>query len=370
MPIFIVKKSIMCLSPILIPNKSRMYKGKVDSLTHFHDTTSQYIYVSCGVCPQCLRKKQMYLVQRCQLESIDNYLFFATFTYSNDMLPFININGYTHYYASVDDFQKMIKRVRKSPFFMRYTDNDGKCFIKYLYVSEYGSKRHRPHFHAIFFVPKGRFDNVYTPLSFESVLRNLFLSEWRRNVGSTRVPIYRPLCDFTQKFSSGKLRSNFDLHFVNPCLSSGQESDVAFYVTKYCLKYDKWFDDKRKALYLNLPPDEYHDAMALLKPAVRYSKFFGASDTAKKYVRECIKVHSSKSLYPLFRNPLTGQLFPMSPYLFNKFGTLEDKYEFYYRSQNPDSFDDSFHYSNIDYYEYINKIDKFSRQDALIFSED
>lgn len=362
--------SVMCLSPILIKNKSRMYGGKIDTLTAFHDTTSQYIYVCCGVCPECLRKKQMYLVQRCQLESIDNYLFFATLTYCDKMLPVVDINGFQHQYADVTDFQNMMKRIRKSDFFQKFTDVNHKCRIKYLYVTEYGSKRHRPHFHAIFFIPKMSTDNVFKPLEYENELFRLLLSEWKRNLGSTRVPNYEPLCWLSECYRNGNRYSNFDCHYVNPELSNGQESDVAFYVTKYCLKYDKWFDDKRKALYLNCSPEDYYKYMSLLKPAVRYSKFFGLSDSSREYLRECIDKHSCDSLYPLFRNPLTGQLFPMSPYLFDKVGTLMDKYEFYYRSKHPDSLNDSFRFSNIDYKEYFNRLDKYNRQNACISSND
>lgn len=360
----------MCLSPILIKNKSRMHLGKVDCLAHFHDTTSQYIYVSCGVCPECLRKKQMYIVQRCQLESIDNYLYFATFTYSNEMMRFVDINGFKHNYADVTDFQNMLKRVRKSDFFQEFTDVNRKCLIKYMYVTEYGTKRHRPHFHAIFFIPKRSTDKWFTPLDYESSLFRLFLSEWRRNVGSTRVPVYRRLCEFTQVYRNGRLFRPFDLHFVNPELTNGQECDVSFYVTKYCLKYDKWFDDKRIALYKNCTEEDYHKYMKLLKPRVEYSHNFGLNDSSVKYLRECIDVHSSGSPYPVFRNPLTGRLSPMSPYLFNKVGTLVDKYQFYYKSSNPDSDVDSFHYSRIDYNEYINRRDKYISQNNLIFSDD
>ena len=341
-----------------------MYKGKVDSLTSFHDTKSQYIYVSCGVCPECLRKKQMYLVQRCQLESLDNYLFFATFTYSNDTLPVVVINGFKHNYADVKDFQNMLKRVRKSDFIKSHVG------FKYLYVTEYGSKKHRPHFHAIFFIPKSDNDSIYTPLSYEFSLRSLFLSEWRRNIGSTRAPRWISLCDFASKYIGGKLCSNYDLHYVNPSLTDSQECDVAFYVTKYCLKYDKWFDDKRKALYINCSPEDYYKYMSLLKPRLEYSHFFGLSKSARSYLRQCIDNFSDKSLYPLFRNPLNGKLFPMSPYLFDKVGTLVDKYNFFYRSQHPDSFDDSFHYTNIDYNEYINRYDKYFRQNSCICSSD
>ena len=324
----------MCLNPILIKNQGRMYKGKVNALPQFSDTQSQYIYVNCGVCSECVKKKQMYLIQRCQLESLDHYIFFATFTYKDDMLPFIDVNGFRHYYADISDFQNMIKRCRKRPEWI---------INKYLFVTEYGGKRHRPHFHALFFVPKSESHSVFDPLAIEKYLSDMFKDEWKRNVGSTRNPIYKPLCEFITRYTPSGVKSTFDFHYVQPDLTS-DSSDVSFYVTKYVLKFDSWVDDKRKALYLNLDYPEYHAVWNLLRPRLQYSHFFGATDNAKLYVRHCIDKYSENSTYPVFRNPFTGQLFPMSPYLFNKFGTLKDKYKFYYKCSHPDSDSDSFHY--------------------------
>ena len=334
-----------------------MYRGKIDTDSKLHDTKSQYIYVNCGVCPQCVRNRQNYLIQRVQLECMTNYVFFGTFTYSDDMLPFIDVGEYRHYYADVSDFQNMIKRCRK---------RDEWIINKYLYVTEYGSKRHRPHFHALFFVPKSPDNSIYDPLAIEAYLRNMFKSEWRRNVGSTRVPIYKPLSSFIVKNSPYGKRSPFDFHFVNPALTSGFESDVGFYVTKYCCKFDKWIQDKRTALYYNLDPDEYKSVWKLLKPRLEYSNNFGISDVACEYVRKCIDVFSDKFDYPVFVNPCSGNTFPMSPYLFNKFGSTADKYKFFYKSVNPDSPDDSFYFTDIDYLHYQNKLDKFARQNSLI----
>lgn len=349
----------MCLSPILIQNKSRYYRGRIDHDSVLHDTTSQYIYVNCGVCPQCVRNKQQYLIQRVQLESLTNYIFFATFTYKDDVLPYIDVGDFRHYYADVHDFQNMIKRCRK---------RDEWVINKYLYVTEYGGKNHRPHFHALFFVPKEVESkrNVFDPVDIENFLSRMFMDEWKRNIGSTRNPQYVPLSLFIKRMTSCGLQSPFDFHYVNPSLSgSNGESDVAFYVTKYCLKFDKWIDDKRKALYLNLPPDEYKSVWKLLKPRLEYSNGFGLSAAAKDYVRKCLDVYSENFEYPVFRNPYTGATFPMSPYLFNKYGKISDKYNFYWKCKDPVSVD-SFHYSDIDYYEYQNKIDKFARQNRII----
>lgn len=328
----------MCIHPILIKNKSRIYSGKVLANPELYDTTSQYIYVNCGVCSECLKMKQLYLIQRVQLEALDNYIYFLTFTYSDEMLPSVVINDIVHYYASIDDIQKMFKRVRK---------NYSLPSFKYIYVSEYGSKKHRPHFHMLLFFRKSDVGyKLYDPVNFQYKLFDLFKKEWRRNLGSTRKPIYKPLFNYKCISTPSGVKRNFDCHYVNPTLSNSQECDVAFYVSKYVLKYDSWFDKKRIALYKNLSHDDYIKYYSLLRPRVLYSKQFGVTPYSKEYIRNCID--NVSITHPLFINPLNGHLSPMSPYLFNKFGNLSDKYRFFYSAVNPDSICDSFHYNDLD----------------------
>lgn len=347
----------MCLTPILIKNQSRYYSGRIDSHKEFHDTTSQFIYVPCGHCAECFKKKQLYIVQRTQLEALDSYLFFCTLTYQDSMIPYLDIGDFRHFYPDFHDFQTMIKRCRK---------DDRWNVSKYLVVSEYGGKRHRPHFHVVFFVKKSEFDNIFTPINYQSNLFSLVLENWSRNLGSRKFPKYVPLCQYVRR---GKY-STFDLHYVDPCTSKHGLMDVAFYVSKYCLKFDDWSESKRKALYLNLSPEEYRSYWNLFKPRIRSSHGFGLSDVSSKYLRKCIDEFSNNSDFPMFRNPLNGQLSPMSPYLFNKVGTLLDKERFYLYTKDPDSSFDSFHYSDIDYDVYQSKCDKFDLISSQIVDTD
>ena len=78
----------MCFSPLLIKNPNyNHHKSKIYKHDFLSDTTSQYIYVPCGVCKQCVAVKQMYLVQRVQMEARNCFLFFSTLTYDNVHLP-------------------------------------------------------------------------------------------------------------------------------------------------------------------------------------------------------------------------------------------------------------------------------------------
>lgn len=126
----------MCEKPQIIPNPN-YGKGK-KGFGFLKDCVSKYITVPCGHCPECVKNKQMQMVQRVQMEELDNHLFFASITYNDDMIPQVATStGYTIRYADVSDVQNMMKRLRLSNAF-------GRPF-RWLCVSERGSGKGRPH---------------------------------------------------------------------------------------------------------------------------------------------------------------------------------------------------------------------------------
>lgn len=316
----------MCTNPIMIDNP---YLG-LSKIGHnrLHDTSSLKIAVPCGSCPTCVRLRQSYLVQRCQMESLDNHLFFATFTYKH--VPTKNINGFNLNYCDIRHAQNMFKRVRK-----KY---DLKKF-RYLLVTEYGGVRHRPHIHLILSYPNNG-ESYGEIINLEKKLHDIFLKEWSINIGSTRYPLYQPLCEYI----STRRGRTFDFHFVNPRASANGQEDVAFYVTKYVLKSSDYVQNLKRALRLNLSPDEFYKAWQLFKPKCLMSKGFGnpKSKKVKEHIRSGIE-HSlqNKDLeYPIYVNPISGQTFPLAPYYRKKFMTLDDAYVFF--SRNKDSSIDNF----------------------------
>lgn len=286
----------MCLSPLTIKN----YKD-------IHGKGTGYITVPCGHCEQCLRNKQNYIVQRCQLLSKDHYCYMCTLTYNDDHLPFFILNGQKFSYASVKHVQNLFKLLRK---YFEYP-------FKYLCVSERGKLRHRPHWHILFFVPYKNFDNI-DALNIERQLSNLVLKYWCINIGSTRKPIYESL--FTYSEYNG--RRNFDFHFVQGNIFSGTD-DVFFYASKYVLKFDEYTFNIKKFLFSSLPYEEFKKLWNLWKPRLLLSKNFGSSELYRDDVVSMIK-SSYVNKHPCFFNG-RGQSFPLSPYLYNKFGSLADK---------------------------------------------
>lgn len=349
----------MCISPIKIRNPN--YGQSKIGLNFLKDCTSQYISIPCGHCVECIRSKQMQLVQRVIMESTQNIFFFATLTYNNDMLPRIVVNDYSIRYADISDLQKMFKRLRK--------DNAFGYPFRYFAVSELGSKRGRPHFHCLFLLEKKFFPTYNDILTQESLMFRKVLEYWSRNVGSKRKPVYIPCCTFRRAWRDGRLISNYDLHYVNPAFSKDGVSDVGFYVLKYMLKPSQRTVDLQRALRLNLSEEDYYKVWSLIRPRYVKSIDFGLSKSpvVQEYLRNSVALSKQSQEFPCFYHPVTGNSFPLSRFYLNKgqIYTVQDALDFYYKSPS-DSLDNSQHYKRLpdnsaDLSTLIDKMDSFER---------
>lgn len=268
----------MCVSPVRIPNSNRGLTNALARATS--DTYSVYINVPCGVCDECIARKQSDIVQRVRVLSLDHYIFFFTLTYNNESLPHVACsNGYSIAYADHTDIVNMFKRIRKADLF-------GYPFL-YITVSERGKTNGRPHFHGLIFVKKefSNGDPLFTA-RLEHTIRSTLFKEWRRNYGSTRNPVWKPLFTYRSKYFAGVRYSNFDCHFVVPFATENGSNDVAFYVTKYILKPSDKEKRLQQALRLNLVtydkdgrPDfsEYESIWQIVKSRCTKSLNFGAA---------------------------------------------------------------------------------------------
>lgn len=282
----------------------------------YHDVDSRFLSVPCGVCKECIAVKQMYTVQRVQMESLDSFMYFSTLTYNNEFLPhFICENGFRIPFADISHLQNLFKRLRNDNAF-------GRPF-RYFAVSERGSNGGRPHFHILWFLPRYDGETYSDGLSLESRLFSEILSHWSVNLGSKRVPDYHPLCTFKSKFYRGRLYRNFDTHFVVPNYTTDGVSSLAFYVCKYLMKQNDKERRLQQALRLNLSKEAYDEAFSVVKSRSLRSEHFGLYQTDSlcslhivKYLRECIsrsKADSSLN-YPCFFAPDSSLRFPLAPY--------------------------------------------------------
>lgn len=304
----------MCVSPIRIPNPN--YSNKIPLMNKLKDCKSLYLNVPCGVCPECVMKRQMWFVQRARTMALDHYIYFCTLTYDNKHLPsIVTSNGIDIKFADIVDVQNMIKRIRKYNKF-------GRPF-KFFFVSERGGERGRPHFHGLFFIEKKFNDDKLFPAQLEATLRNVIFSEWKRNYGSHKFPCYEPLFQYHQKYVGGKLNKNFDLHYVVPHSTEKGASDVAFYATKYLLKPSNKEIRLQQALRLNLSDEEYTEIWHLVRSKSLCSKNFGVSTQKQKdYILYCIEKSKNDSTgFKYFCEDGTPQ--PLSKY-YKKFVSAEN----------------------------------------------
>lgn len=338
----------MCLSPIFVKNTNfvngsfdekpfsvRYKDGKpvymhtgLSSASSFKPSLISYIAVPCSHCAECRQLQQAYLTQRAREEMKVCHCVFITLTYKTSMMPYIKLGKSRHPYADLRDFQLFIKRIRKS----------GKLPpFKYLCTREFGKDTHRPHFHALLFFEKSLFD-VYDVVQLSSKVEECIKTEWKRKVGGTTFnPIYEPLSKFL-KFPDGK--GTYDCHLVvNNYGKSDDPTDVAYYVTKYALKYDKWLESKRGMLWHNYK-DEYSKLWSYFRPRLLISKGFGLVDVrgynTASFIKNCIDfcVRNKISNPQYFIEDKNVKGLSLSRYYQNKFMNKEQKLYFIQNSPN------------------------------------
>lgn len=349
----------MCLSPITIDNP-RFRSGNV-GLNYLFNTHDSKIQVPCGTCPQCASLRQSFFLQRVQMESLRSHLFFFTLTYNDESLIYTDVGEYHIAYPEFSDVQKLFKRLRKQGYKFRYS-----------YVSEYGSKYHRPHYHGIFALDKSFGD----PRSLEVKFSRLISKEWKRNYGTNFLPSYRSL--YTPVYKNCKC-TTFDFHYIEPI--RGHDNDVSFYVSKYITKYDKWI----RSLLLKILQDnslsdvETSYLVKTLKPRCNISKDFGdwKDPSVFSYISKCAN-RKTEYRYPQFFDINTGKGMPMSPYYGKRLVDFAHMYDRFLSSDGVDFestfFDDndtildySLHAESVlrQFGDYYKKLDKLSKRLVL-----
>lgn len=178
----------MCTHLIKIYNKSHYHNPKAIRL---------YMTVPCGKCPECIQQKRSEWSLRSQIEydyckNNGGYVYFDTLTYRDSSLPRFR----NHPCFQREHIQYFLKRLRK-----RIADElkiTQRAF-RYFYVSEYGHKYKRPHYHILFFVSSA------VPVRF---LKRIITEEWKygftdlQSVKRPEVGIVRSelCCNYVAKY--------------------------------------------------------------------------------------------------------------------------------------------------------------------------
>lgn len=177
-------------------------------------------------------------------------------------------------YADIHHIQLLMKNLR---------DNlplNGRKF-SYICVSELGKTNGRPHFHVLFFLEKrpedysrGRVDRAFM-YNLEKMLWQGVFKYWAINVGTRKHPVYEKLFTYRKRILGSKVFTNFDLHYVDPGLTTDGVDNVAYYVTKYLMKGSDKERRRQQFLALNLSPEDYHDFYNTIKCKLTISKGLG-----------------------------------------------------------------------------------------------
>lgn len=115
-------------------------KREARKALHGKFQAGDYIYVGCGHCPICAKKKINDWLFRLKVEErFSRNCFFVTLTYDDEHYPAPKGNG-------KPQFQKFVKRLRKN--YNGFTGRDG---FKYYAISETGGKFGRLHIHILMF---------------------------------------------------------------------------------------------------------------------------------------------------------------------------------------------------------------------------
>lgn len=259
----------MCLSPRTILNP---YHNIDRGLTFAFDARFKYMYIPCGVCPECLATKQLGYVQRLEVETSYSIVFAIMLSYNNTVLPSV----------SLPDGSSLPCFCRKhlTDMFCRIRHRNVLPDFKYFYVSEYGGKKHRPHYHIMLFFNE---NCGFSGDELFSVVYRTFFEEWRINVGSRRSPVYVPCFDYAEKFVFNKKFRNFDVQLLDR--SFGQDLKLSFYNSKYVIKPSRYVDFLYKRVLSACDGDlsVFRPIWSRLRPFKQFSHFMGLPD---------------KSLYP------------------------------------------------------------------------
>lgn len=112
-----------------------------------HKHTGLWGDIPCGKCPACKQSRVSgWHLRITQEEKVSNSSHFITFTYDSKNIP-VTSDGY----LTLDKYELPLyfKRLRQA--IARSGSKTTKLPLKYFAVGEYGSKTHRPHYHALIF---------------------------------------------------------------------------------------------------------------------------------------------------------------------------------------------------------------------------
>lgn len=256
----------MCISPITIKNPNYATAKRLHTSLSWLNEDTMYIQVPCGKCHECRRVREDNYIQRLQLEQFYNHIYFFTLTICDEALPhFATSEGDLIPVAPWDELTKMWKRLRKSNVFGHF---------RYFVLNEYGGKNHRPHFHGFILLRKDEFPDAKAG---EKLVFDTLKEEWRKNVGTTFEPIWKPMFHYKEKYINGILNRTLDVSYVEEIGKASSVSNSIKYALKYTFKKDDYVEEVLDLAWnSSMSDEELRDFTKAFKPKIQKSQYLGS----------------------------------------------------------------------------------------------
>lgn len=255
-----------CLNPLHIYNRSTFVNRNSGSL---------FMDVPCGKCEECVKFHRVEWLLRAYYEWQDcvsrgGFGLFDTLTYNPESLEERTKFGIPCF--SKTDIRLFFKKFRKR------MSESGYSF-RYLITCEYGEKRHRPHYHLLFFIiPPDTMSAKYHALRVNDMVKESWTEPEKNEDGTIKVKVD----------SNGLVKYQMrSLGFNDPpslCVDHVLKSAFGLrYVTKYITKDDEYYSQllgMKKVLINRITTDEVIkeicDWFDMAKPFHLQSLGFGA----------------------------------------------------------------------------------------------
>ena len=147
---FLMKK--LSNSHIMCYNPKRVRNPKID-----YDFTKDkaFLYVPCGKCESCKKRARTDILVRLYhtflyFKDYGGSALYVTYTYNDDNIPYFEYDGKHYNTFDKRHIQSYLKRLRIT-LSRKFNISTG---LQYFFASEYGGITHRPHYHALLFIPK------------------------------------------------------------------------------------------------------------------------------------------------------------------------------------------------------------------------
>lgn len=234
--------------------------------------------VKCNKCSLCRESKSFDWAARCQLESenYDRLPLMVTLTYNDAHLPEEGVSK-RHLQLFFDRFRKQLER----------NGYDGT--FRYVAVSEYGSKRHRPHYHILFY-------GLDNKLSYYNVYQKRYVL---KDVGKILLDDAWSYFDrVTEKYDS------FGYTYAKFC----DNSKAGSYCVKYMRKGSNHPTGKNECFFLASRRGgaigwlgfQFHKLDVMLKRNPKAAYFGYNSRFDGKFNKICVPSYFIKKVFPSF----------------------------------------------------------------------